>query len=193
MIPKLLWITPESEPLGPMLATLEGLVGLDAGLEALAVLLRRPGAPGRQWLAEARALQATGVPLFVSGHLDVALAAGAAGVQLPERGVEVAEARRLFGGVVGVSRHDRAGLEHAAAQGADYATLSPFDQVPGKGRALGPEGFAGARRGISLPVLALGGITPATAGAARAAGADGFAVLRGGNHLRALAGLLASP
>ncbi|MCB9599494.1 MAG: thiamine phosphate synthase [Sandaracinus sp.] len=172
-----------------MLAALEEL----AGLEGLAVLLRRPGAPNRQWLVEAQALEATGVPLIVSGRLDVALASRAFGVQLPERGVDVAEARRVFGGVVGVSRHDRTGLQHAASQGADYATLSPFAQVPGKGPALGPAGFEAARRDVSLPVLALGGITPATAGAARAAGADGFAVLRGGNHLRALAGLLTSP
>lgn len=189
MIPRLLWITPEDGPLAPMLDALA-----DAPREVV-VMLRRPHASSRTLLAEGRALQSTGHALVVSRRVDVALALDARGVHLPERGLDVADARALLGPSrwIGVSRHDRAGLEAAAAAGADYATLSPFAPVPGKGPALGPERFAETRRGVRIPALALGGITKENAMLALASGADGFAVLRGGGDLAALAALLDDP
>ena len=67
----------------------------------------------------------------------------------------------------------------AAAAGADYVTLSPIyltDSKPGYGPALGIEALRAAA-GHGIPVLALGGITVATAAACVAAGADGVAVM----------------
>jgi thiamine-phosphate pyrophosphorylase len=187
--PRLLWITPEDGPLEPMVEALA-----HAPREVV-VMLRRPRASTRTLLAEGRALQATGRALIVGRRVDVALALDARGVHLPERGLDVAEARALLGPSrwIGVSRHDRAGLEAAAASGADYATLSPFAAVPGKGPALGPARFAQLRRGVTIPVLALGGITKESGRLALEAGADGFAVLRGSADLAALAGLLGDP
>ncbi|MCU0676937.1 MAG: thiamine phosphate synthase [Myxococcota bacterium] len=189
MIPRLLWITPEDGSLAPMLDALA-----DAPRKVV-VMLRRPHASSRTLLAEGRALQSTGHALVVSRRVDVALTLDAHGVHLPERGLDVADARALLGPSrwIGVSRHDHAGLEAAAAAGADYATLSPFATVPGKGPALGPARFAEMRRGVRIPVLALGGITKENATLALASGADGFAVLRGGGDLVALAALLDDP
>lgn len=157
------------------------------------MLLRRPEAGDARLLREAR--QLTGpLPLIIHRRPDLARLLGAAGVHLPERGLPVAEARALLGpgALIGVSRHDGPGL--AAAAGADYATLSPLHAVPGKGPALGLAGFRAARAAApSLPVLALGGITPATAAAALEAGADGLAVLRGATDARELLDILRAP
>lgn len=76
----------------------------------------------------------------------------------------------------GRSCHDRADLLRAAADGAWWATLSPYATTaskPGHGPPLPTSAFAQA----PLPVLALGGITPANAAAARAAGAWGVGVM----------------
>ncbi len=186
MSPRLLWITPERAPLDGMLRQVPRCP------TAVVVMLRRPFASARALLSEGRALRALGVRLVVSQRVDLALALDAHGVHLPERGLPVAEARRLLGPDrwIGVSRHDRQGLLEAAAAGADYATLSPFASVPGKGPALGPTAFSRARRGVPLPVLALGGISNKNALLAISSGADGFAVMRNGAHLDALAALL---
>lgn len=77
----------------------------------------------------------------------------------------------------GRSCHSTAEVWAAAADGCDYATLSPFAtsrSKPGYGPSVPPHAYA-ERPGI--PVLALGGIDHTNAGAARAAGAHGVAVM----------------
>ncbi len=64
----------------------------------------------------------------------------------------------------------------AAAEGAVWATLSPYAETaskPGYGPALGPGAFAED----DLPVFALGGIDAGNAAEARLAGAYGVAVM----------------
>ena len=182
--PRLLLLTPAEGPLGELVETLEPL----AGEAEVAVLLRRPAANERQLLAEAATLRATGVPLLMHRRPDLALLVGAVGVHLPERGLPIAEARRLLGPdrLIGVSRHDAEGL--AGAVGADYATLSPFAAVAGKNPPLGPAAFGRMRRSAppATRVLALGGLSPANVAEAMGAGADGVAVLRGATQARTL-------
>ena len=121
-----------------------------------------------------------GASLLINDRVDVAQAVGAEGVHLPEQGLSVTVARRLLGpdALVGRSCHDAAGLARAAADGADYATLAPVFEVPGKGPPLGIEGFASACQHARLPVYALGGINAAHTSELRAAGARGVAVIR---------------
>ncbi|MEM9072726.1 MAG: thiamine phosphate synthase [Myxococcota bacterium] len=167
-----LWITPPEGSLDEVVA---------GASEGVPILLRRPGFSTRALLAEARVLRKLARVLLIHRRLDIALAIGADGVHLPERGVSVGDAKAILGKrIVGASRHDREGLEQAAAEGADYATLSPFATVPGKGPALGADGFKAQRKGVDLPVLALGGIDRERAAMALAAGADGVAFLRAG-------------
>lgn len=147
---------------------------------------RGPG-EARERLAHLHALRAIcavhGALLVVSGRVDLALAAQAHGVHLPERGLPAGEVRGAWPELlVGRSCHDREGLLAAQAAGADYALLSPVaapHSKPLAGRALGIDGFAGAVRGLALPVLALGGVGPALAGPLRASGAAGLATLGG--------------
>jgi thiamine-phosphate pyrophosphorylase len=83
------------------------------------------------------------------------------------------------GGWFGRSCHDPAELRRAAAEGAAYATLSPFAATaskPGYGPPV-PRGDYAVDAG--LPVLALGGVGQGNAAAAREAGAHGVAVMGG--------------
>jgi thiamine-phosphate pyrophosphorylase len=83
--------------------------------------------------------------------------------------------------VVGRSCHSRADLERAAAEGCDYATLSPIFESPSKpgyGPALGVE----ALRDAPLPVYALGGVDDTNAAACLDAGAVGVAMMGAAMH-----------
>lgn len=91
-------------------------------------------------------------------------------------GLHLAAHQERGTGCWGRSCHSHADVVRAAAQGAKWVTLSPYAtsvSKPGHGPPLAPEEFAGH----ALPVLALGGITPANAAAAREHGAYGVAVM----------------
>lgn len=148
------------------------------------VELRLKEAPPRELLARARDLVAAlEVPVLVNDRLDVALAAGAAGVHLGPDDVPVRLARRaapagfLIGASVGTLEESR------EASGADYWGIGPWRVTTTKrdaGAALGPEGF---RRIVAaaggIPCVAIGGVTPQDVAAVRAAGGVGVAVVSG--------------
>jgi len=145
-----------------------------------AILLRDPPLPARALVAAALALRPLVDRLLVSDRVDVAMRSGADGVHLPERGLDPAAARALLGPglLVSASRHDAAGARAAFDAGADFVTLSPIWQSPGKGPALGLEGLAAVTASANGPVLALGGVDADRAAQAIAAGARGVAVVR---------------
>jgi thiamine-phosphate pyrophosphorylase len=124
-----------------------------------------------------------GMHLSVSRDVDLAAEFGAS-VHL-QTAAAVAAARQRLGGaaLIGVSTHGLAEVAAAAAAGADYVTLSLIFATaskPGYGPALGIGALAAAAQlGVSVgtQVLALGGITAATAPACRDAGAGGVAVM----------------
>jgi thiamine-phosphate pyrophosphorylase len=125
-------------------------------------------------------LQGSATRVLVNGRPDVASAAGAAGVQLPEEGLPVREVRLAFPGlVIGASRHSLLSARRAEDEGADLVLFGPVFATPGKeGRAAGAAALAEVARALRVPVFAIGGIDPATAPAARAAGARGLAAIR---------------
>jgi thiamine-phosphate pyrophosphorylase len=149
---------------------------------ATLVQLRDPNAIARRLEAEAARLVAEApVPVLVSGRADLALAAGAAGVNLPERDLPVQAARRLLGRerLVGRSVHSVAAAREAEAQGADYVVFGPvFASASHPGQ---PAAGLGALRevvaAVALPVLAIGGIDEERARLCREAGAAGFAAI----------------
>lgn len=112
--------------------------------------------------------------VLVNDRIDVALAAGARGVHLPEHGIPLAEARALFRGVIGVSRH-----APDPESTADLVQLGPIWPTPSKPGVpgLGTEVLAAARGRAKL--AAVGGIaTTDRARLAARAGADIVAVIR---------------
>lgn len=148
------------------------------------VELRLKRAAPRELLARARELiAALPVPVLVNDRLDVALAAGAAGVHLGPEDLPVALARRiappgfLIGASVGTAE------EMGSGRGADYWGVGPWRPTttkPDAGSALGPEGF---RRIVAaaggIPCLAIGGVRPEDVPEVRRAGGIGVAVSSG--------------
>jgi thiamine-phosphate pyrophosphorylase len=149
------------------------------------VELRLKRAQPRELLARARELVAAlPIPVLVNDRLDVALAAGAAGVHLGPDDLPVALARRAApdGFLIGASVGAAPG---AAARGnqADYWGVGPWRTTltkPDSRRPLGPEGFGTivAMAG-GIPCLAIGGVLPEDAAAVRRSGGVGMAVGRG--------------
>lgn len=154
------------------------LAALEVGRDRVAVQVRDPRAGAAELAHLARGVRAAapGALVLVNDRCDVARIARAGGVHLKESGLEVSDARALDVGIVGASCHDARGI--ARRSGADYVTLGPFADVPGKGAALGAAAFASIARAATMPVLALGGIDAATARWAVRAGAHGVAVAR---------------
>ncbi len=118
--------------------------------------------------------------LFINDRVDVAVASGADGVQLGEDAMPVASARKAGPGLL-VSRsvHDVAGAVRAQRDGADMlvaGTIFPSGSHPGA-RPAGVELLERLRAEVSVPYIAIGGITERNAASAIAAGASGVAVI----------------
>lgn len=148
------------------------------------VQLREKDLPGGRLLALAKELkQAVGQQalLVVNERVDVALAAGAHGVQLGEEALPITEARRLVGreALIGRSVHSTEGALRAQNQGADFlvlGTIFPSRSHPGE-KAAGVGLVAQVVERGKLPVLAIGGVNQQNAPQVMAAGASGVAVV----------------
>lgn len=162
---------------------------LEAGCPG--VWLRAPGMAARELLAVAREVAercAThNAALWIGDRADVAAIVGARGVQLPERGLSIAGARRVVGPGVAVGRsvHSLAAAVAAAGEGADHLVVGTvYESRTHPGRAAaGPELVAGIREaleaeGLDIPLVAVGGMTPARAIEVVRTGAAGVAAIR---------------
>ncbi len=137
--------------------------------------------------------------VLVNDRIDVALAAGAAGVVLPADSFPTEAARRLLGPQALLSRstHSPDEAEHAAREGCDFALFGPVFPTPSKATYGAPQGIERLSEACRapLPVYAVGGVTAANAAAARRAGAAGVALIRevmsANDPRRATAALLA--
>jgi 8-oxo-dGTP diphosphatase len=83
--------------------------------------------------------------------------------------------------LLAASCHNRLQLQHAAAVGVDFATLSPVQTTASHPQAqpLGWQRFASPAREARLPVFALGGMRPEHLQQAWRSGAQGIAAIRG--------------
>ena len=131
--------------------------------------------------------QRSGTCILVNDRLDVAIAAGAAGVHLGERALPreaVAAWRRGAGRTefrIGASCHSLEAALAAEQRGADYIFFGPVFATPAKTKFGAPQGIDRLRevcRAVQIPVLAIGGITIENANSCVAAGAAGIAAIR---------------
>lgn len=181
-LPKIWIITDPDHPDGPVAPLRRALEGCPPAV--LGVQLRAKQTPDRQlveWGRELRQLtRDTGSTLAVNRRLDVAEIVGADGVHLPERGLPLTDIREQWPSLrmLGVSRHDRAGLQAAERNRASYAFLSPVFHVPKKARPIGLDGFRAAIAGVRMPTYALGGMRPEDLQPLLRAGAFGVAICR---------------
>ena len=120
--------------------------------------------------------------ILVNDRLDVALAARAHGVHLRADSMPAPRVRTLCppGFVVGRSVHARdEAIDVAAAGGLDYllfGTVFATSSKPGR-PAVGLAALAELASAITIPVLAVGGVTPDNVGKVVLAGAAGFAAI----------------
>lgn len=122
------------------------------------------------------------VPLIVNDDLDLTERIGADGVHLGREDADPSEARRRLGpeAIIGVSCYDR--LERAMeaqAIGADYAAFGRFFPSSSKPLAVQatPDLLRRAHVRLTLPLVAIGGITPENGRSLISAGADMLAVI----------------
>jgi len=141
-----------------------------------------------QRAAKSPAISVAPTRILVNDRLDVALSERAGGVHLAENSLPLPEAKRLANAQVhrpdflmGVSCHSPETARAAASDGADYLFFGPVFATPSKaafGVPQGLERLAEVCRAVSIPVLAIGGITLANASACLAVGASGIAAIR---------------
>ncbi len=161
---------------------------LDAALAAgdvAALQIRLKPADDATILAAVEALgpvaRAHGVAVILNDRPDLAARAGCDGVHLGQSDGSVAEARRLLGpeAMIGVTCHDSRELAMEAAEaGADYVAFGAFFPTSTKEtlHRPDPEILSIWQETVEIPCVAIGGITPATAGDLARAGADFIAV-----------------
>ena len=149
---------------------------------ATMVQVRLKDADARTLVEVARALvSALPVPVIVNDRVDVALAAGAAGVHVGADDLPVAAVRRLAPAEFIVGASVGCDAEVAGSHGADYVGIGPVYGTTSKldaGQAIGVPEFVRLARACARPAVAIGGITPDRVTPLIAAGASGVAVIR---------------
>jgi thiamine-phosphate pyrophosphorylase len=130
--------------------------------------------------------------VLVNDRLDVAVAERADGAHLSGKSLPVREAKRLIQSalakqavgksfLVGASCHSLEAAKAAEHDGADYIFFGPIFPTPSKRRFGPPQGIQSLQqvcRTVSVPVLAIGGVTLDNAASCIHAGAAGVAAIR---------------
>lgn len=175
-------VTPDVADTRRLIATAQAALAGGAHL----LQYRNKPAPAALRLSQASALlvlcRRYRVPLIINDDLDLALAVSADGLHLGAEDGSLAAARARLGTakILGASCYDRLELALEAARlGADYVAFGSFfpsSVKPGAVRAPLTL-LRDAKRRLSMPVVAIGGITLENAPQLIAAGADGVAVI----------------
>jgi thiamine-phosphate pyrophosphorylase len=156
--------------------------GLRAAGRATILQLRAPEISALTIEIQANELVASSpVPVLVSSRCDIALAAGSAGVNLPEHDIAVEDARELMGArLIGRSVHSLESAIHAERQGADFVIFGPVwsSESHPHSKPAGIAALAEVARALHIPVLAIGGVTEDRIAECHAAGAAGYAAIR---------------
>ena len=164
-------------------------VAIFAERGATVVQIREKRATAFEFYEQARAALAIaaerGVHLIINDRVDITLATGATGVHLGQDDLPPEAARRLLGedAVIGYSTHSVAQALEAARMPIDYLAIGPIFTTSTKENpdpVVGLEGLRAVKAAIAdLPLVAIGGITPANAAEVLAAGADSVAMISG--------------
>jgi thiamine-phosphate pyrophosphorylase len=162
------------------------LAGAMSGGDVACVQLRLKDMDDAAFLRAARRLrpivQDQGAAFLINDRPRIAAESGADGVHIGQGDAPYAEARRLVGdeAVVGVTCHDSRHLAMVAAEaGADYVAFGAFYPTTTKENPKGqpsPEILEWWSEIMTVPCVAIGGITADNCGALVAAGADFIAV-----------------
>lgn len=150
----------------PWLETARAVI--DGGADVLQ--LREKSLPDRELLNRAlrlcRLAHDNGVAVVINDRPDIARLAGADAVHVGQEDLSIAETRRMTGPqlLIGRSTHSIDQVRRADANGADYIAVGPMFASATKPQSETPgPPFAEAARALTQrPIVAIGGITPAT-------------------------------
>ena len=122
-----------------------------------------------------------GIPLIINDRIDIALAAGAAGVHIGQKDIPADIARRMIGKemLLGVSVGSVGEARNAVRAGADYlgvGAMFPTETKPEAG-FVSMEELGKIRRAVDVPVVVIGGIGKENAMLFKPMGIDGLAVV----------------
>ncbi len=124
-----------------------------------------------------------GATFIVNDDPELARILDADGLHLGQDDGSPAEARQMLGPgkIIGISTHNLEEAVRAEREGADYIGFGAMYATTSKEvRHLpGPDAVAAIRKNITIPVVAIGGITAANACRVIDAGADAVAVMAG--------------
>jgi len=176
--------------------TEQARLALEGG--AGAIQLRHKEASSRDLYEEAlefrKICDVHGALFIVNDRLDIALAAGADGVHLGAEDLPVAVARRLAPKdfIIGATARTPEAAVEAEKNGADYLGVGAVFPTRSKSdaRVIGPEGLRKVARAVSLPCVAIGGITVEVVPEILGVGVSGVAVIGaivGASDIRAAA------
>ncbi len=122
-----------------------------------------------------------GIPLIINDRIDIAMAAGAAGVHIGQNDIPADIARKLIGKdmLLGVSVSSAAEAVNAAEAGADYLGVGAMFPTGTKRDAkfVSMEELGEIRRTVDIPIVVIGGINSENAMLFRPMGIDGLAVV----------------
>ena len=171
----------------------EGIRLAEAGVDLLQ--LRAKDAGGAELEGWARQLlpplRARGVPLLLNDRVDVALAVEADGVHLGRGDLPVGDARRLLGphALIGATAHSLAELAEVDP-GADYVGYGAVyaTQTRAHSEVCGPGALTAVTAASTLPVVAIGGLSPDNLEPLRSTGIAGVAVASAVSPTRARPG-----
>ena len=122
-----------------------------------------------------------GIPLIINDRIDIAMAAGAAGVHIGQRDIPADIARKVIGKdmLLGVSVSSAAEAIDAVKAGADYlgvGAMFPTGTKPDAG-FVSMEELGRIRKAVDIPIVVIGGISRENAMLFRTMGVDGLAVV----------------
>ncbi|MBZ9634387.1 thiamine phosphate synthase [Clostridium sp. FP1] len=121
------------------------------------------------------------VPLIINDRLDIALAIDAAGVHLGQSDMPADIARRILGNnkIIGVSTSTLEEAKKAERQGAEYVGVGAMFPTTTKddASAVSVACLKEIKEGISIPVVAIGGISEKNVSLLKPANIDGIAVV----------------
>ncbi|KMY53871.1 hypothetical protein AC623_07725 [Bacillus sp. FJAT-27231] len=128
---------------------------------------------------------ANGVPkekIIINDRVDVALAAGAGGVQLTENSLPLQSVKEFSQQMkVGCSIHEPATAAKIAAEQVDWLLFGHIYETASK-QGKKPRGLGRLKKTVrasSVPVVAIGGVMPKHIQEIKTAGAKGIAVMSG--------------
>ena len=138
-----------------------------------------------EMLAEAASLRAVcrdcGIPFIVNDSVELAQAVDADGVHLGLEDGSLERARQILGSgkIIGASAHNPREARAAQAQGADYLGCGAVFGSATKTnvQAISPEILREVAQAVTIPVVAIGGITKENIHLLRGCGLSGVAVV----------------